>query len=413
MAWQDGLLPASFRGIPFFIDSHDAVGGRNAVNHEPPDRESSFAEDMGKMHDGYRIVGHILGDNYFFIRDALIRAMEEKDPGILIHPYLGLIDVQPGKYKFSEDTTEGRICRFDLNFSEAGDPNIVFAIIDIVSKFLSNVVAFMAQAENAIALTVTFTGLPAYVLDSAQEVVLSFLRSVDSAVKEISADADKLATIEKDLADFEADISSIVRDPNLLFQNVDNIVEQLKTLPVDPEETDTIDISAGVDDKVAVLDRVLETAADTSAVLDAANPQTPTRIQENANNVAINNMIKQSAVARKAEVVADKDFRSLTDAVAAREELTLLLDQLMEVEGIDDNLFQAMKDQKASVVEMIPDPRKQTGTLTTLDLLATTNSLALTYDLYESLDRENEILDRNQVENPAFISGEVEVVTGG
>ena len=153
MAWQDGLLPASFRGIPFFIDSHDAVGGRSAVNHEPPDRESSFAEDMGKMHDGYKITGHLIGDNYFFIRDALIRAMEEKDPGILIHPYLGLIDVQPGKYKFTEDTTEGRICRFDLNFSEAGDPNIVFAIIDIVSKFLSNVVAFMAQAENAIALT--------------------------------------------------------------------------------------------------------------------------------------------------------------------------------------------------------------------------------------------------------------------
>ena len=102
--WKARLLPGSFRGVPFFIASHEAGGGRHSKKHEPPDRDSGFSEDIGKKTPDFKIEAHVLGDNYFFIRDALIKVMESGGSGLLVHPYLGIKSVQPVNFAVRETT---------------------------------------------------------------------------------------------------------------------------------------------------------------------------------------------------------------------------------------------------------------------------------------------------------------------
>lgn len=413
MAWNDGLLPASFRGIPFFIDSHEKVGGRNAVSHEIPERENSFSEDLGRKAEGFNLTGHVMGDTYFFIRDALIEAVEKKDPGVLIHPYLGVITVQPGEYKFSEDNKEGRIARFQLNFVEAGEPGAFFGSIDKISSHLSNAVALVAQVENSINLTVAVVGFPGFILDSAMSVLQGFVDTVKSAISEISSDADNLTSINKKIDDFSSNLAASLKDPSIMFSNTNEILVSLKELPAEKDDGSTIDTNSGSDDNLSIFDDIIANNAEASSAALALVPLTPTREQEKVNNVAITSMINILAAVNKSEIAVDKIFKNEDSALVVREEINDILDSEMSIDTIDDNLFQGLKDIKGSLTELVPDPRKQLGTEKEVDLIANTNSLVFVYDTYGDLKKETDFLDLNGIQNPAFISGTIKVVTSG
>jgi len=500
MAWDDLLLPASFRGIPFFVESHEKNGGRNAVSHEPPDRESSFAEDMGKKADGYSVRGHVLGDTYFFIRDALVTAMETKESGVLIHPYLGFIDVQPQGYTFSEDTKEGRICRFELNFVEAGDPSIVGDAFDIITGFVGSVVAGIAQVENAFAVAAVFSGLPGFAITSSVSLFQGFITSVGNSLSKFALNIEELPTLLADLADLDLNKRSLLlNDPNKLVQDTDNIIRQLKDVVFDEKlaDTETVDTSKDKPAKIAIYDDILDyteevddtssktfTVSDSSGDLlismatkhpfavgakievssDGALPgglvagisyfvieitsttsikisttsagasisftdtgtgiqtltydslldlKTATRIRELKNGQAISRMIRQLALFRVSEAAADITFNSIDAGVGQRDAINDLFDEQMSVSDIDDNLFQALNDQKASNVNLIPNPSQSPGTIKVLDIISTQPSLVIVYNFYGNVKNEVDVLDRNRIMNPAFVDGEIEVLSFG
>ena len=137
MAWRDRYLPASFRGVRFEVADHSAdIAGRRVQTHEYPGRDRPFAEDLGRRAKGFEIEGYIVGDDYMERRDRLIEACDKPGPGLLEHPYLGRRQVACIRCRVSERTSEGRMCRFSLQFGEAGradyptdraDPDAVLA----------------------------------------------------------------------------------------------------------------------------------------------------------------------------------------------------------------------------------------------------------------------------------------------
>jgi prophage DNA circulation protein len=411
MAWTDALLPASFRGIPFFIDSHEKKGGRHAVEHEPPERDQPFAEDMGKKSEGYTITGHILGDEYFFIRDALILAMEKKDSGVLVHPYLGLKDVQPKSYTITEDNREGRLCRFTLEFTEAGDPNLAFQLIDLVNKFITTTVSYVLIAKTTMVTLVSFQGLPAYASESAQAIMDDFVASVRFALAGVKSNPESVASLERELSSVESGVD--FTDVQGLADSIDSITAKLGEAAVeesDEEDLTTINTKSDVSGNVSVYGHVIDT---TQAKLDAlalVETKTETRKKERLNSEQILLLIKRLSILRASEAAANASYTSFEAALNQRNDLNDLIDGQLLIEDIDDQLFQALKDQKAANVSMIPDPRKETGTTDSFEVLYEVPSLVFVYEQYGDVSREQDVLDRNLIGNPAFISGDIEVV---
>jgi len=414
MAWQDAYLPASFRGIPFFVESHEKSGGRNAVPHEIPDREKGFAEDMGRKTDGYNIKGHIVGDEYFFLRDALMAAVDSQESGVLIHPYLGLLDVQPRENTFSETWDKGRMCNFEINFVDAGDANVVFGAIDIVTGFITNVVALVAQVQNAYALAAAFSGLPAYAIDSAEAILNTFVSSVAKSTAKVRANQENLSKLNKDLEDFDTTKrAKMLNDSEGLVAGIDNILTQLKDLPIPPVEDNTVNYKAERPEAISIYDNVLDQAAVNEVQINAVPPVTSTRQKEADNSNAINDMIKQLAIARASESAAGQEYPSVESALVQRNELNDLIDAELLRESLADNLFQALKDVKSSNTAMIPDPRRILGTIKEIKLLQTQPSLVVAHNIYGNVQNENDILDRNKIKNPAFVDGTIRVVVNG
>ena len=89
MGYLDSLRQGSFRGFEFFVEDVQTAGGRRAVQHQFPNRETPYTEDLGRQARSYQIDGHVIGDNYLVAKNRLFEVFEKKGPGELIHPYYG------------------------------------------------------------------------------------------------------------------------------------------------------------------------------------------------------------------------------------------------------------------------------------------------------------------------------------
>jgi prophage DNA circulation protein len=126
--WRDSLIPASFRGAIFHVETSQRASGRRVVLHQYPKRNTPYAEDMGRDAVKWSFTG------YLILRDKgipggllgaianLIGALEADDAGMLMHPILGAMLVMCDKYSYSDKRTAGGYVEFNMEFVEAGTP---------------------------------------------------------------------------------------------------------------------------------------------------------------------------------------------------------------------------------------------------------------------------------------------------
>lgn len=113
-------LPASFRGVSFWVESSDLSVGRRTVTHQYPQRDEPFTEDLGRAAREYRFSAFVLGEDYIEQAKKLREALEKPGAATLVHPEFGEIQVvaQPGaSMSFSQSM---RRANFSLAFVEAG-----------------------------------------------------------------------------------------------------------------------------------------------------------------------------------------------------------------------------------------------------------------------------------------------------
>ncbi|QWB05872.1 DNA circularization protein [Pseudomonas syringae] len=117
--WRDSLLPASFRGVGFFIEKAVVPAGRKGQLHEFPQRDEAYFESLGKQSKVHTLTGFIVGPDCFEQRDRLLQALEQEGAGELVHPWLGRVQVQVGECGVTHNLSEGGLVRLDLKFYPA------------------------------------------------------------------------------------------------------------------------------------------------------------------------------------------------------------------------------------------------------------------------------------------------------
>lgn len=124
---NNGLLPASFRGVPFVVTNDELGGGRRQAVHQYPGRDDPWAEDMGRAARRFRFRGFIADGSIRFLggpiqlqRALLIAAFEKKGSGTLTHPTLGILNVSVVGFSVGQDLGAGRMSSVDVEFVESG-----------------------------------------------------------------------------------------------------------------------------------------------------------------------------------------------------------------------------------------------------------------------------------------------------
>ncbi|MDO4560820.1 MAG: DNA circularization N-terminal domain-containing protein [bacterium] len=372
MSWKDNLRDASFRGVSFFVPSHELQGGRRLVTHEYPLRDEPYTEDMGLKARRYGVEAYVVGDDYMSARDSLVEALNKGGEGELIHPYLGTLTVQCESYTMSEASEEGRMARFSIQFVESGESKYPSeskdreAAVDMAAGTLDGAAAELF-AENF-----SVEGQPEFVSVSALTLIESFLSVVGAEI---------------------ANVKSRIAHPTTLAAVVQGLISSLAS----DGEGYTANVAALVS-LGAFGEYRLSPLSSQSAMAMAAN------------NDAIVSLIRLAAAAEASRCAAATEYETRQDAEAACRAITGIIDDEAD-RTLDSRLYMALSKLRCALVNALPSDTLPE--LVDMEIIRPVASLVLAYEVYGDALRADEIVMRNGTPHPGFISGTVRIVSEG
>lgn len=395
MAWRDSLQPASFRGIAFKVETHDAQYGRRVVTHEYPERDKPYVEDLGRKARGFRVDGYVIGSNYQIDRDAIIAACEKRGPGTLVHPYLGTLQVVCESLTVRESKDEGGMAKVSMSFVEAGQSEYPSQRKDRLSALRTAADQVLDLAQVDFAADFLTDKLPAFVSDSA----VSHISDLTDTLSDIGGTllgVSEWTAYSRSLSSLVSDAADLLGVPSSLGERVAELISYISANA--PQSKSAVYSMTGLfrfgDDRPTIPET------------------TTTRRQQAANERAFSALVKQAACAEAARLAATTDFDTWDDAVAVQTVIADQIDTQMETAG--DQQYIAMIGLRSQLVEAVPSnddlPRR-----TTVRVRSVVPSLVLAHQLYGDASRADEIVAQNRIRHPGFISpaGTLQVLSDG
>ncbi len=417
MAWKDTLRTASFRGIPFLVDGHDAEFGRRNETHQIAQRDKPYTEDLGKAARGFSIDAYVLGDNYARDRDRLIEAFETAGPGDLVHPYLGNMRVDGKWLRVRESSRDGRICYLQMTFVESGEAAFPSNDTDSVKSITSSANDAIEAAGSGFAGKFTVDGFPSFVVDAAAGRLGGLSDLITNLPINPMASAQVVADFSLRVRSLKTQALRLINSPRDMASSIMGVISSVR------------DVFGVRSTAVLRTIRVAYTAPYTGPT------NTPNRVQQKTNDEAFSALIRQSSIseqAKSAGVTAnnsaaaasaargdagdsvaavenalgtDDIYQSRDEAVAARDEITDVLDSEMEDPATGPAEFQQFTRLRTEVVRGVPAPNMRLPSLAEVTPPSTLPSLVVSYAFYENAGRAVEISKRNKVPHPGFLQG--------
>lgn len=400
MGWREQLVQASYRGVAFFVDAHDAELGRRVQVHEFPLRDTAYAEDLGRATRRFTLQAYVLGENYMADRDDLLRAAERPGGGQLEHPYFGQMQVVCTACRVQESTREGGLCRFQLEFVEAGDSALVLKSERSATAVVTRRDAALTAAQGAFTARHQVAGQPEFVAAAAQSQLGKALDTMRSAAGQVRAVAGKVAQLARAVTRAKQDLISIVYEPAAAAQAVlGNLRLLVREVAYGPREA--LALARGF----------------YSFNLDLLPPQgsTPARRQQAANQAAMGHLVRLGAAAEAAGAAAVLDFESYQEADATRAELVAVLDGLLEDALLADELYDPVRALRAATVRDITSRGADLARSLPYTPRTTLPALVIAHQVYGDATRDLELVARNAISHPSFVPGQrvLEVLADG
>lgn len=388
------LIGASFRGVPFFIESVEASGGRRAVVHEFPLRDDPFVEDLGRMARGFRVDGYVIGDDYLVRKEALLAALEDvAGPGELVLPHHGVKRAICLRYGERNTRVDGGVAIVAIDFAETPtQAPVPTEVVDAPEQVDAGADAAIAATEAEFVEQYDVEGLPAFALASAEVALTGAVAGLEAGLSGIVTTSQELAELAGRIEILTAQAASLVRQPDAILGAFREAITGL---------ADTIEAVPG-----AVMDALLKAyLADLGPAVVAT---TATRTRELANQVALKGSLRRVIAIEAARLAPVVPYESIEQATEARDAVAALLEE--QAAGAGDTAYPALVDLRSQVLRAVPGG-SAFARVVTVTRNVPTPSLVLAYQLYGSVDAEPDIIARNGIRHPGFIAGDVKVLS--
>lgn len=382
------LIGASFRGVPFFVETAERGGGRRTVKHEFPLRDTPFVEDLGRKARTFPVEGYVVGPDYRAHRDALISALEAAGPGELVHPTYGARRVACADFRVRESIgRDGGWAQFGLEFDETSTaPEAPTASPAVAQEVGASADATVA-AVRARAATVAALDVPSSALASAAAVIADAARAMTDALLPLTTGAQELAALKRQLDNLILDADALAAAPADAVDAFAAAVLAFQS-PVNPPRLGALGLLAAY-----------------AFVPSVARPlgSTASRIAEQALYDLVLDATRTVLVIEAARVAVGETYDSYDAAVSMRDVIAAALDTLSLT--ADDEAFAAIDSLRADLVRALPGVDSDLPRLAEHVPAFTVPSLVLAHRLYGDVTREADIVTRNAIERPGFIGG--------
>lgn len=444
MTWRNKLEPASFRGVEFFIDSHDYEFGRKNIFHDYPFRDDAEVEDQGALTQGFSINAYVLATisntfNYFTQRDKLIEALNTKGPGLLVHRYLGDKNVAvSGPIRMSERFNEGGIARFQISFKEVSVEKPFAQTIDPIS-FIDELVEIinnnLLDAYTSIMDPLGDLTKVSNDVDLGMQSIITNIRLLKSIPGSAVSTATGLVTSANTLA------QSVLSTPCSLGGAIISGFDSFLFIGGMLNDTISRGILGACSGQVQNSDEANRAADDLSqdegiALARASTNMStvgsefttntvtsPASATDQANKQANINLMRSLGLTTACRVAVRTEYTSQDDANSMLKTISDAIDDFLDylgdeagsetliAQGVNyqnDDFYQSVKELKPALKKAMDIIGASLAKIVEYEVgPEVVSTLTLAYDRYEDLSREQEIQERNPllILNPAFIPG--------
>lgn len=389
---SENLRPASFRGVPFQVESTDLGAGRRTQLHEYPQRDKPYVEDLGRATRDLAFSGFVVGEDYVDQANKLLGALEETGPGTLVHPWFGTLQVslkEPARVSFDAGLGQAR---FSMSFVEAGELEFPTAASSTQAASRNAASALETASVKSFADRFSIKGFQDFVSAAANGNLGDMLGIVSSS------EIGKVLGLANSLASTVSTAIALVSSPSSLGWKI------LGALGLSGLATTVAAWSSIV--------RSLSRVGSSSSLSDPVSPSvyTPSRQQAYVNSCAVNALARQALIAQAVGASSlvgtkiDSKPISYNDMIAVRDDLIATIDK--ESLTATDSVYEALQVARLAVWQDLTVRARDNARLTTLTPPEVLPALAIAYDYYEDAARDADIVARNGVRHPGFVPAE-------
>ena len=386
MSWRDRMATAIFRGVSFLTDSHDAKLGRRLVVHEFPGAELPQIEDLGAKAAELRVNAYFLGENYDQDRDQFLYLLQQPGAAILLHPWLGGLEVRAKDWTLTESNDKGGYCAISIDFVPAGAV-ITAPKIDPTDTASGQLNALADAADGEFSL-----------LDMSTDAIQSFvataydkLNTLQNIISIAKAPLNAVAQVTRLITDIKSDLTDLVSLPYLYMGAMRSLFTSVTTLGIDLPSFDTPRL-------VAHLCHLATRYPLNGAVLNQT--VSPTSALELPINLQKDTALQACCLIAAAGELALIDYASTAQRDAVQTALVSAIDAIAQ--HLPDPVFMVAMNARAALIEalsaLVIDPTQ------TLDILEPMPAAALAYQLDIN---EADFLAINGISHPLFVRGVV------
>lgn len=402
MSWRDRLLPASFRGVGFWVDQAKTPVGKKGQLHEYPQRDEPFFESLGQQSRVHELTAFVVGDDCLEQRDKLLKALEE-GAGELVHPWLGRLQVKVGECEMTQTRQEGGLVTFALKFYPDAPLKFPTAAVNTRQQLLVSADSLLGSA----------------VLRFEQATAL-----VQQARVGIQALRNGLADVYQVIEHEFAPLIELYGDVNALVKGIKELPRELsaefKGLLGDVKELGEFTRSgyrgmlANVSQQVEAARRIdapkLTTGKDSVAAIQAT-----ANLVQDALWVQIAHWLADTPVATRAVTLATTPALAQQAAqpverreVPVADEVLALRDQLNEALWhaalkADAGHYVALNDLRQQLFAHLNAVASSGVRLVSLTPMRSMPALVLAYQRFGDATRVGEVVQRNRVAHPGFL----------
>ena len=402
MNWRDRLLPASFRGVGFWIDQAKTPVGRKGQLHEYPQRDLPFFEDLGQQAKTHDLTAFIIGANCLEQRDKLLQALEQGS-GELVHPWLGRLQVKVGECDMTHTRQDGGMVTFSLKFypdrplpfptATVSTQKVLLAKADTllgsaVSRFEEVIVRIQAARIGINNLRNSLTGVFDVIKEQLKPLIAQYkeitelVRAVKELPKEVAAEFKGLLGDIKELKEFAKEgYRGVIAD----------VSQQLEAI----RKADAPKITTGKDTNAAaqaMADLVQDTLIVKVAQWVASMPVAAKPVKL-LSTPSLDQQSKQP-ISRQ-EVPATDDLQAL------QKDLVEALQMAKNKAGPAH--YQAISDVQDALVAHLKAVASSGVRLVTKSFQESLPALVVAYKQFSDATRVTEVVQRNGATNPLYL----------
>lgn len=422
MNWRTARQQASFRGVPFFVDTDDQPAGHRTQVHEYPGRDLPFVERLGKQTDEIKVSGFVAGDDCLEQRDRLIEAVETPEPGELVHPWRGTLMVSVIKCDYAHSRHEMGVVRFEL----------VFVRDDGALRYPATT-RNMASSLNAAADEIKISAIDRF--NAAMESIDMTQLRLDAVVQPLGTVIHHVNAVYSNVSDFLGDATTMV---NTIMSGPQAFAEGLFALVNEPAQMfgGFYQRAQGLISLFSVSQKSTRVQALEGTIIPSGRTVSTfvTAVKGLAQDVIVADVVRNVAVMpprvthqpapgavsvetapRTASFTMDGGADITTSMLGRDDEALPVADDVLDMRtDLDDMLwriaeqsppehFQAVSDARGLVSQHLIRVARQGARLVNVQNRMQQPALVAAYRHYGDATRATEIVARNRIVHPGFL----------